>query len=104
VASAEEVLRLYQATYSGLNIKHFHEKLQSEHQTGALQGAHAGAPLIRTSPLARTRMGLVWVDTSTKVYYKGRKFYGKTRRGEFMPEDVAKKDGNREEKPTDGKK
>ena len=48
--------------------------------------------------------GLVWVDRGTKVYYKGGKFYGKTGRGEFMPEDVAKKDGNREEKPTDGKK
>jgi hypothetical protein len=48
--------------------------------------------------------GLVWVDPSTKVYYKGGQFYGKTRRGEFMPEDVAKKDGNREEKPMGGKK
>jgi transposase len=47
LAVAEEVLRLYQETYSDLNIKHFHEKLQSEHQIElsytwvqlALQGA-----------------------------------------------------------------
>ena len=29
---AEEVLRLYRETYYDLNIKHFHEKLQAEHQ------------------------------------------------------------------------
>lgn len=28
---AEEVLRLYQQTYQGLNLRHFHEKLQEEH-------------------------------------------------------------------------
>jgi transposase len=31
LAVAEEVLRLYKETYYDLNIKHFHEKLQSEH-------------------------------------------------------------------------
>ncbi len=47
VAVAEEVLRLYQEVYYDLNIKHFHEKLQAEHQIElsytwvqlALQGA-----------------------------------------------------------------
>jgi len=47
LAVAEEVLRLYQETYSDLNIQHFHEKLQSEHKIElsytwvqlALQGA-----------------------------------------------------------------
>ncbi len=46
-AVAEEVLRLYQEIYYDLNIKHFHEKLQAEHQIElsytwvqlALQGA-----------------------------------------------------------------
>ena len=47
--------------------------------------------------------GLVWVPRCTKVYYKGGKLYSKTGRGEFMPEDEAKKDGNREVKPTEGK-
>jgi transposase len=31
LAQAEEVLRLYQETYYDLNIKHFHDKLQTEH-------------------------------------------------------------------------
>ena len=35
--------------------------------------------------------GLVWVDRNTNVNDKGGKSYGKTGRGEFMPEDVAKK-------------
>jgi transposase len=47
LAVAEEVLRLYKETYYDLNIKHFHEKLQSEHDIQlsytwvqlALQGA-----------------------------------------------------------------
>ena len=47
VPVAEEVLRLYQEVYYDLNIKHFHEKLQAEHQIElsytwvqlALQGA-----------------------------------------------------------------
>ena len=47
LAVAEQVLRLYQETYYDLNIKHFHEKLQAEHQIElsytwvqlALQGA-----------------------------------------------------------------
>ncbi len=47
LAVAEQVLRLYQETYYDLNIKHFHEKLQAEHEIElsytwvqlALQGA-----------------------------------------------------------------
>src|SRR5262249_27082361 len=31
LATAEEVLRLYQETYYDLNIRHFHEKLREEH-------------------------------------------------------------------------
>jgi hypothetical protein len=31
LATAEEVLRLFQATYHDLNIRHFHEKLHEEH-------------------------------------------------------------------------
>ena len=31
LGEAEEVLRLYQARYSDLNVRHFHEKLQEEH-------------------------------------------------------------------------
>ena len=42
--------------------------------------------------------GLVWVNSSSKIYHKEGKFYGKTKRGQFMSEDDAKKAGYREAK------
>ena len=39
--------------------------------------------------------GLVWVNTSSKIYHKDGEFYGKTKRGEFMTEADAQKAGNR---------
>jgi hypothetical protein len=37
--------------------------------------------------------GMVWVNTSTKVYHKEGQYYGTTKKGKFMTEDDAKKAG-----------
>ena len=44
--------------------------------------------------------GLMWVNTSTKLYHKDGQYYGKTKHGQFMTEADAQKAGNREAKPS----
>ncbi len=39
--------------------------------------------------------GLVWVNTSSKIYHKDGQFYGKTKQGKFMTEADAQKAGYR---------
>ena len=63
LATAEEVLRLYQETYYDLNIRHFHEKLREEHAIElsytwvqkALQGAGLVAKRHKRGPHRRRR-------------------------------------------------
>ncbi|HUQ94623.1 MAG TPA: ISNCY family transposase [Bryobacteraceae bacterium] len=61
--TAEEVLRLYKEVYFDLNMRHFHEKLQEQHQIGvsytwvqqALQGAGLVAKRRKRGPHRRRR-------------------------------------------------
>ena len=58
MARVQEVLRLYQEEYYDFNVKHFHEKLKSEHQIKLsytwVKTALQSAGLIRREP-RRTR-------------------------------------------------
>ena len=48
--------------------------------------------------------GLVWVNTSTKVYHKDGQFYGTTKHGKFMAEADATKAGFKAAKEPAAKK
>jgi len=42
---------------------------------------------------------MVWVNSETHVYHKeGSRFYGKTKKGKYMSEQDAIKEGNRADK------
>src|ERR1017187_9688348 len=48
--------------------------------------------------------GMVWVNTTAKVYHKGGQFYGTTKHGKFMTEDEAKQAGFKAAKEPTAKK
>src|SRR5580765_2713550 len=54
--------------------------------------AAAPAPTAQEIADAKAK-GMVWVNTSTKVYHKEGNFYGKTKHGKFMTEDEARSTG-----------
>ena len=48
--------------------------------------------------------GMVWVNTTTKVYHKDGQFYGTTKHGKFMTEDEARQAGFKAAKQPTAKK
>jgi len=54
--------------------------------------ASASAPAPADIADAKAK-GMVWVNTSTRVYHKDGEFYGKTKSGKFMSEADAQKAG-----------
>jgi len=84
VATVEEVLRLYREEYYDLNIRHFHEKLQDEHDIRlsytwvqkALQGAGLVAKRRRRGPHRRRRprrplLGMLFQPDRSRVNSTG---------------------------------
>ena len=63
----------------------------------------AAAPTEQEIADAKTK-GMVWVNTSSKVYHKDGQFYGKTKKGKFMTEDEATKAGYKAAKEPVAKK
>jgi hypothetical protein len=58
--------------------------------------APATAATTAATPAAGGGHGLVWVNTETHVYHKeGSRFYGTTKKGKYMTEAEAVKEGNR---------
>lgn len=56
----------------------------------------AAAKTLTNAPAPGGGHGLVWVNTETHVYHKeGSRFYGTTKKGKYMTEAEAMKDGNK---------
>ena len=76
------------------------EQAKSSPKKKAVEAAPAPTAQEITDAKAK---GMVWVNTSTKVYHKEGAYYGKTKHGKFMTEDEDKTAGYKAAKETAAK-
>jgi hypothetical protein len=59
-------------------------------------GTTAAETVARPAPAPGAEHGLVWVNTETHVYHReGTRFYGKTKKGKYVTEQEAIKEGDK---------
>jgi len=62
----------------------------------AATGAITGETAARIAPAPGGGHGMVWVNTETHVYHReGTRFYGKTKKGKYVTEQEAIKEGDK---------
>jgi hypothetical protein len=77
----------------------FKPKSSAASSPASVSGAAAkntSAAAAATAPAPGGGHGLVWVNTDSRVYHReGSRFYGTTKKGKYMSEAEAVKEGNR---------